>query len=65
VLQRGRWHRVGRARTKAGGSVVLRTRLRPGRYVMRVRYAGAPELESATSRAFVMKVPRRKRRSIS
>jgi hypothetical protein len=29
---------------------------------MRVKYAGAPELEAATSRTFVMKVPRRKRR---
>jgi subtilisin family serine protease len=61
VRHRGRWYRVTRARTKAGGSVVLRTRLRAGRYVMRVRYAGAPELESATSRAFVMKVPKRRR----
>jgi subtilisin family serine protease len=56
------WYRVARARTKAGGSVVLRTRLRAGRYVMRVKYAGAPELESATSRTFVMKVPKRRGR---
>jgi subtilisin family serine protease len=62
VRRGGRWHRVARARTKAGGSVVLRTRLRAGRYVMRVKYAGAPELEAAASRTFVMKVPRRKRR---
>jgi subtilisin family serine protease len=61
VRRGGRWHRVARAKTKAGGSVVLRTRLRPGRYAMRVKYAGAPELEAATSRTFVMKVPRRKR----
>jgi subtilisin family serine protease len=62
IRRGGRWHRVARARTKAGGSVVLRTRLRSGRYVMRITYAGAPELEDATSRTFVMKVPRRKRR---
>jgi hypothetical protein len=29
--------------------------------VMRVKYAGAAELEAATSRTFVTKVPRRKR----
>ncbi|HEV3479124.1 MAG TPA: S8 family serine peptidase [Gaiellaceae bacterium] len=62
VRRGGRWHRVARARTKAGGRIVLRTRLVPGRYVMRVKYAGAPELEAATSRTFIMKVPRRKRR---
>ena len=61
VRRGGRWHRVARASTKAGGTVVLRTRLHAGRYVMRVKYAGAPELESATSRTFVMKVPKRKR----
>jgi subtilisin family serine protease len=61
VRRNGGWYRVARARTKAGGSVVLRTRLRKGRYVMRLTYAGAPELEAATSRTFVMKVPRRKR----
>jgi subtilisin family serine protease len=62
VRRKGRWYRVARTRTKAGGSVVLRARLRKGRYVMRVKYAGAPELEAATSRTFVMKVPRRNRR---
>ena len=62
VRRKGRWYRVARSRTKAGGSVVLRTRLRSGRYVLRVKYAGAPELSSATSRTFVMKVPRRKKR---
>ena len=62
VRRGGRWHRIARARTKAGGTVVLRTRVRSGRYVMRIKYAGAPELEAATSRTFVMKVPRRKRR---
>ena len=62
VRRRGRWIRVGRARTKAGGRVVLRSHLRPGRYVMRVKYAGAPELSGATSRTFVLKVPRRKGR---
>jgi subtilisin family serine protease len=61
VKRHGKWHRIARARTKAGGKVVLRHRLRPGRYVLRVKYAGAPELESASSRPFVMKVPRRKR----
>jgi subtilisin family serine protease len=59
VHRKGRWYRVARARTKAGGSVILRTRLRRGRYVMRVTYSGAPELKAATSRTFVMKVPRR------
>jgi subtilisin family serine protease len=63
VRRRGLWYRVARARTKAGGSVVLRTRLRAGRYMMRVKYSGAPELEAATSQTFVMKVPRRKRSS--
>jgi subtilisin family serine protease len=62
VRRGGRWHRVARARTKAGGNVVLRTRLDAGRYLMRVKYAGAPELESATSRTFLMKVPKRTRR---
>lgn len=61
VRRHGRWYRVARARTKAGGSIVLRTRLRSGRYVVRVKYAGAPELASATSRTFVMKVPKRGR----
>jgi subtilisin family serine protease len=61
VRGRGRWHRVARARTKAGGHAVLRKRLRPGRYVMRLKYAGTPELASATSRTFVLKVPRRRR----
>ena len=55
------WHRVARVRTKAGGHAVLRARLRPGRYVMRVKYAGAPELSSATSRTFTMKIPKRRR----
>ncbi len=62
VRRNGRWYRVARARTKANGSVMLRTRLRAGRYVMRIKYAGAPELETATSRTFRMKVPLRKRR---
>ncbi|HEV3478562.1 MAG TPA: hypothetical protein VG144_03840, partial [Gaiellaceae bacterium] len=61
VRRGGRWYSVARVQTKAGGRIVLRTRLRPGRYVMRVKYAGAPELEAATSRTFVMRVPRRKR----
>lgn len=62
-IRRGdRWHRVARVRTKAGGHAVLRSRLRPGRYVLRVKYAGAPELSSATSRTFVLKVPKRRPR---
>jgi subtilisin family serine protease len=61
-IRRGvRWYRVARTRTKAGGHAVLRSRLRPGRYVMRVKYAGAPELAAATSPTFVMSVPRRRR----
>jgi hypothetical protein len=61
--RRGRWHRIARARTKAGGHAVLRSRLRAGRYVMRLSYAGAPELSAATSPTFVLKVPRRRTRS--
>jgi subtilisin family serine protease len=61
VRRNGRWYRVARARTKAGGKVMLRSKLRAGRYVLRVKYAGAPELASATSKPFVMKVPRRHR----
>ena len=61
VRRRGTWHRIARARTKAGGGVILRARLRSGRYVLRVRYAGAPELEAAASRTFVLKVPTRRR----
>lgn len=58
----GKWYRVARARTKAGGKVVLRSRLRPGRYVLRVKYPGAPELAAAASAPFALKVPRRHRR---
>jgi subtilisin family serine protease len=61
IRRGGRWHRIARTRTKAGGKVVLRARLRAGKYVMRVKYSGAPELTAAASRTFVMKVPRRKR----
>jgi subtilisin family serine protease len=61
ILRGGTWHRVARSRTKAGGQAVLRSRLRSGRYVMRVKYAGAPELSSATSKTFVLKVPKRRR----
>ncbi len=56
VRRNGIWHRIARARTKAGGRVVLKTRLRPGRYVMRVRYAGAPELTAAASGWLVLRV---------
>jgi subtilisin family serine protease len=58
VRRKGKWHRVARARTKAGGRVVLKVRLRPGRYVLRVKYAGAPELASATSGRLVLRVKR-------
>jgi subtilisin family serine protease len=61
VRRNGKWYRVARARTKAGGKVMLRSRLRPGRYVLRVKYSGAPELSAAASAPFVMKVPRRHR----
>jgi len=61
VRRHGRWYRVSRTRTKAGGRVVLRARLHSGRYVMRVKYKGAPELAAATSPTFVVKVPRRHR----
>jgi subtilisin family serine protease len=60
VRRGSRWHPVAGGRTKAGGSVVLRTRLHAGRYVLRVQYAGAPELAAATSPTFVMKVPERR-----
>jgi subtilisin family serine protease len=58
VRRHGRWHRIARARTKAGGRVVLKTRLRPGRYVLRVKFAGAPELASAASGRVVLRVRR-------
>jgi subtilisin family serine protease len=61
VKRHGKWYRVARSRTKAGGKVVLRQKLRPGRYVMRVKYAGAPELEAASSHPFVLRVPKRHR----
>ena len=56
VRRGGEWHRIARARTKAGGRVVLTTRLRAGRYVLRVRYAGAPELAAAASGRLVLRV---------
>ncbi len=58
IRRNGKWHRVARARTKAGGRVVLKTRLRPGLYVMRVKYAGAPELTSASSSRVLVRVKR-------
>ncbi len=58
VRRNGRWHRIARGRTKAGGRVLLKTRLRPGRYVLRVKFAGAPELTAATSRRLVLSVRR-------
>jgi subtilisin family serine protease len=55
------WRRLATTRTKAGGQAVLRSRLRPGRYVLRVTYGGAPELSAATSPAFRLTVARRRR----
>jgi hypothetical protein len=59
VRRNGKWHRIARSRTKAGGRVVLRARLRPGRYVLRVKYAGAPELTSAVSGRLLVRIRRR------
>jgi subtilisin family serine protease len=59
VRRNGKWHRIARARTKAGGRVVLRGRLRPGRYVLRVKYAGAPELTAAASGRLLVRIRRR------
>jgi Subtilase family len=56
VRRNGGWHRIARARTRAGGRVVLKTHLRAGRYVLRVRYAGAPELAAAASGRLVLRV---------
>jgi subtilisin family serine protease len=58
IRRNGTWYRVARARTKAGGRVLLRTHLRPGRYVMRVKYAGAPELTAAASGRLLVSVER-------
>jgi subtilisin family serine protease len=58
IRRNGKWHRVARARTRAGGRVVLRTRLRAGRYVLRVKYAGAPELSAAQSGRLIVRVTR-------
>ncbi|HET9322544.1 MAG TPA: S8 family serine peptidase [Gaiellaceae bacterium] len=58
LRRNGGWHGIARARTKAGGRVVLKARLRPGRYVLRVRYAGAPELAAAVSGRLVLRVRR-------
>jgi subtilisin family serine protease len=58
LRRNGRWYRIARARTKAGGGVVLRARLRPGRYVLRVKYAGAPELTSASSGRVLVRIRR-------
>jgi hypothetical protein len=58
VRRNGRWHRVAHAQTKAGGRVVLKARLHPGRYVMRVKYAGAPELAATQSGRLLVRVKR-------
>ena len=58
LRRNGRLHRIGRARTKAGGRVVLRARLRSGRYVLRLKYAGAPELAASASGRILVKVRR-------
>jgi subtilisin family serine protease len=59
IYRDGAWRRIARAETKAGGSLVLRARLRRGRYLMRVRYTGEPELAAAASRSFALRVTRR------
>ena len=59
IRRNGKWHRIARARTKGGGRVVLRARLRPGRYVLRVKYAGAPELTSSASGRLLVRIRRR------
>ncbi|MDP9492272.1 MAG: S8 family serine peptidase, partial [Actinomycetota bacterium] len=56
IRRNGKWYRVARARTKASGRVLLKARLRPGRYVMRVKYAGAPELTSASSGRLLVRI---------
>ena len=58
VRRKGKWHRIARASTKAGGRVTLRARLRPGNYVLRVKYSGAPELTAAASRRLLVRVRR-------
>jgi subtilisin family serine protease len=59
-IRRGRaWGGVARARTKAGGAVQLRARLHSGRYVMRLQFAGGPELAAAVSPTLRLRVPRR------
>lgn len=58
LRRHGRWYRIARARTKAGGRVVLKARLRPGAYVLRVKYAGAPELTAAVSARLLLRVRR-------
>jgi hypothetical protein len=58
IRRNGKWHRIARARTKAGGRVMLKARLRPGRYVLRVKYAGAPELTSASSGRLLVRIKR-------
>lgn len=59
IRRNGQWHRIARAQTKAGGRVTLRARLRPGRYVLRVKYPGAPELTAASSGRLLVRVNRR------
>jgi subtilisin family serine protease len=59
LRRNGRWHRIARARTQAGGRVALKVRLRPGRYMLRLKYAGAPELTAAASGRVVLRVERR------
>jgi subtilisin family serine protease len=59
VRRNGKWHRIARARTKAGGRVTLRARLRAGRYVLRVKYSGAPELTAASSSRLLVRIKRR------
>ena len=58
VRRNGKWHRIARSGTKAGGRALLQARLQPGRYVLRVKFAGVPELAEAASGRFVIRVRR-------
>jgi subtilisin family serine protease len=58
VWRHGAWRRVARTRTKSAGSLAFRVRLYRGRYLMRIRFVGTPDLGSATSPKFALQVPR-------
>jgi subtilisin family serine protease len=55
-FRNGSWHRIASVTTRADGTLVLRTRMHKGRYVMRVRYPGGLGLGSAVSRTFRLEV---------